>query len=331
MNLAAMKSVEEILEDLDPALSGRIVKALDLLRVQARGAERLREGVRTIIKADRSPVTIADLLHQSQLQHMLAREFPADGLISEEPHALQVQVIEEAARASAEFYGVALEAEVIELPESGEVVWIFDPIDGTKGYLGGRYYAIALGFFRKGEPVFGAMAVPARPAGRPLRIGGALAFAVRGGGAWVEHAGAEGSRTFERIRTAAAELRKPLRVAVSLEHGNTHGRFEQGGDAVPVKLDSQAKYLAVALGELDVYLRERRKDGHPDVTWDHMPGALIAAEAGCTVRQFDGGPIEFAPRPVIRFDEGFVCHRGGRGGPIHRWVGEFLGHRSGNV
>ena len=168
-----------------------------------------------------------------------------------------------------------------EVPDHGdEVVWILDPIDGTKGYLAGRFYAIALGFFVGGEGRFGAMAVPRVPEpidGPSLRMAGSLAFSITGRGAWIAKLGGEAAKLeFERLDGGLADRPERVRVAVSLEHGNSADRL---GDLTPAKLDSQAKYLAVATGDLEIYIREKRNDGHPDVTWDHMPGGLIAARS----------------------------------------------------
>lgn len=317
--------LNEILEGLN--LTGserdRIARALELMNLQAAGSEKYREDVQVWTKDDRSPVTVADLLHQSQFQHMIRDHFPGDGLVAEESPAMQEQTLAEATEASERYYGRPLRAEVVELPEYGEeVTWMIDPIDGTKGYLAGRYYAIAVGFFRGGTPVFGAMAVPHAPRANPTRIDNALAFAIAGQGAWIGTITGSGVPAFEKLETQREGFQRPYRVAVSLEHGGGVEKLMQGGEIEVVKLDSQAKYLAVAANEIDAYMRKTRGDGGTDVTWDHMPGVLIATESGASVCMFDGSAAVMRPERVVRFAGGVYCHRGPVGGPIGKLIQE---------
>ena len=108
---------------------------------------------------------------------------------------------------------------------------------------------------------------------------------------------------------------------MSLAHGGPLAdrlRSTPGLDVL--ELDSQAKYLAVAAGDIDVYLRAARDDGRSDLLWDHLPGALIAQEAGCSVRHFDGGPIDFEPREAIAFRGGVLCLREREGAGVSEAV-----------
>lgn len=298
-----------ILAPLDAADRDRAAAAIRLLMRQARGSERYREHVQSWTKDDKSPVTIADLLHQSQVQQLIADRFAGDGLICEEPRSMQEQVVHLAADASEKFYGEPLRREVIDLPTSGRTTWMLDPIDGTKGYLAGRYYAIALGYYVDGRPLFGSMAVPHCPRAEKTAIDDTVAFALVGRGAWIGAVSDAPDPEFAPLRTQRDGFARPWRVAISLEHGGgVDERF--GADFSAVKMDSQAKYLAVAANAIDGYLRKMRDDGATDVAWDHMPGIVIAREAGCTVRSFGGGAVELRAEKTIRFDGGMMCHRG---------------------
>lgn len=304
-----------ILASFDAAERDRARAAVRLLMRQARGSERYREHVQSWTKDDKSPVTVADLLHQSQVQQTIADRFAGDGLVCEEPRAMQEQVVHQAADASEKFYGETLRREVIDLPESGRITWMLDPIDGTKGYLAGRYYAIALGFFVDGKPVFGSMAVPHSPRAEATPIDNKVAFAFAGRGAWIADVSLDDDPEFRPLRAQRDGFARPYRVAVSLEHGG--GIDEKfGADFAAVKMDSQAKYLAVAADAIDAYLRKMRGDGATDVAWDHMPGIVIAREAGCTVRSFGGAEIHLRPERVLPFDGGMICHRGDATGPL---------------
>lgn len=311
-----MPALHDILSTLAEEDRDRVARALALMNVQAIGSEKYRQDVKSWTKEDKSPVTVADLLHQSQVQQMIHDHFSGDGLVCEEPRSMQEQVVEEASRVSTRYYGTHLRPEVITLPNAGRITWMLDPIDGTKGYLAGRYYAIALGFFKDGKPHFGAMAVPHAPRADKTRIDNALAFAISGKGAWIAAINESGALGFVPLETERENHQPPYRIAVSLEHGGGLGEAVESGEVQTARMDSQAKYLAVAANEMDAYLRKSRGDGGSDVTWDHMPGALIAREAGCTVCNFDGSPIEFAPEAVLRFRGGMMCFRGSAEGKI---------------
>jgi len=301
--------LSSILGGLEEDHRRRIQESLALLNLQAVHSAGLQGKVGSLLKEDNSPVTVIDLLHQSQLQGLLASRFAGDALICEEPRSLQEQVLEEATRVSREIYGLTLAEEIPVLPTQAEVTWILDPIDGTKGFLGGRCFAIALAYFVGDEPFFGALAVPGADAQSPRSIDTSLAFAVRGGGAFKARVSAEGDPDWQPLRSSPWRG-DALRVAVSLAHGGGMSeRLEREADLELVKLDSQAKYAAVAHDEIDAYMRSARDDGYPDVVWDHLPGALVAIEAGCRVCHFDGGEIRFRREDAVGFRGGFICCR----------------------
>lgn len=303
----AVLELTDILAGLPAEERRRIPAVLDLLDRQACVSARLQGRVETLRKADDSPVTIVDLLHQTQMQQLVARRFPGDGMLGEEPRALQRRLLERAATLSREEYGLALRPEIPELPEQGERVWILDPIDGTKGFVGGRCFAIAVGYFLRDRPFFAAMAVPGAEKERPLRVHRSLAFAVAGAGAWRRGIGRPGD-AWSTMRPASVTADGTLRVAVSLAHGGPMAERIKAAPRISViEIDSQAKYLAVATGEIDAYVRAARDDGQPDVIWDHMPGGVVAREAGCVVEHFEGGDVVFEPRREIRFRGGMVC------------------------
>jgi 3'-phosphoadenosine 5'-phosphosulfate (PAPS) 3'-phosphatase len=259
------------------------------------------------------------------MQEMLRREFPGDALLSEEPRNLQERHAREAAELSQSVYGMEVGATIVELPTEATVTWVLDPIDGTKGFLGGRYFALALACFIDGAPRFAAMAVPGGNPGRPLRIDCSIALGVVGGGAWISPVRAGAEAEWAGLRELAAGT-GPIRVAVSLAHGGPLAERLRSTPGIEVlELDSQAKYLAVAAGDIDAYLRAARDDGRSDLLWDHLPGALIAAEAGCEVRHFDGGSIHFEPRESIAFRGGVVCLRERAGVAVSGTVSRLVG------
>jgi 3'-phosphoadenosine 5'-phosphosulfate (PAPS) 3'-phosphatase len=314
----------EVVVGLEPELRRRLVAGIDLFWRQAIGAGRVQGQVEALIKADASPVTVVDLLHQTQLQQLLLRDFPDDALLSEEPRNLQERHAVEAAEVSRRFYGMEVDPAIAELPSEGRVLWVLDPIDGTKGFLGGRYFALALACFVDGVPRFAVMAVPGGNPERPLLIDRSIAFAVTGRGAWISAVQPGGEPSWTSLATPVGHA-GPIRVAVSLAHGGPLAERLRSTRGIEVlELDSQAKYLAVATGDIDAYLRAARNDGKSDLLWDHLPGALIAGEAGCSVRHFDGSAIAFGPREAVAFRGGVACLRDRAGADVRGAVGRLI-------
>jgi len=56
----------------------------------------------------------------------------------------------------------------------------------------------------------------------------------------------------------------------------------------------QMKYVALALGAVDVMLRIPRTKGRFTQVWDHAGGQLIFQEAGGKIRDLNGGAIDFS-------------------------------------
>ena len=80
----------------------------------------------------------------------------------------------------------------------------------------------------------------------------------------------------------------------------------------------------VAAGDIDAYIRESRNDGPSDVTWDHFPGGLIAKEAGCRLRRFDGADLDFRPEWTIDFSGGLLCYRERKDGLLESVLSRLL-------
>lgn len=103
------------------------------------------------VKADRSPVTEADVRAEEAIHDVLSRRFPTYGFFGEETGRR------------------AMEAEDI---------WLVDPIDGTKSFVRGTpFFSTQIALLRGGRPVLGVSAAPAY---------GELAWAERGSGAWLD-------------------------------------------------------------------------------------------------------------------------------------------------
>ncbi|MFZ4467032.1 MAG: inositol monophosphatase family protein, partial [Phycisphaerales bacterium] len=156
--------------------------------------------------------------------------------------------------------------------------WALDPLDGTKGYLRGGQFAIAVGLLRDGVPVAGAVAAP-RLAVRSTDAGAGVVFlAAAGQGAWQEEllAASGGARTPVRARPWSRG--DAIRLGGSVERAHSASDALEAaasalGPVVPVRVDSQAKYALVARGDADAYVRRSPSPDYRECAWDHVAGA----------------------------------------------------------
>ncbi len=93
-----------------------------------------RKHIRTEYKSDASPVTEADQKTETLLRERIRKAFPEHGIFGEE-------------------YGKER--------EDAEFVWVLDPIDGTKSFIGGvPLFATLIALVQNGKPVLGAIHQP---------------------------------------------------------------------------------------------------------------------------------------------------------------------------
>lgn len=317
---------------------------LAVARESARAAALLCERVRgemvgeALTKEDRSPVTVADFGAQAVICRRLAEEFPQDPVVGEEDSAaLRTPDGADALRRVTEYVARtvtgAAPGDVTAWIDHGNGTvgpryWTLDPIDGTKGFLRGDQYAVALALVVDGDVKVGVLACPYLPLS-PGENGtrGALFTAVRGQGAHLEPLA---GGTAERIGVATGEDGASFRMVESVEskHGDhsLQGRVARnvGIRSESVRMDSQAKYGAVARGEAALYLRlpSPRTPGYRENIWDHAAGALVVEEAGGRVSDLRGAPLDFAGGPRMVDNRGVVVSNG----RIHdRVLGELAG------
>ena len=145
-------------------------------------------------KSDRSPVTIADYGSQAIICRLLKETFPKDSIIAEED-SVELRKLDYAANLAQVTRYVkdripgASPTEVcdwigLSSHSLTERFWALDPIDGTKGFLRGDQYAIALALVENGEVKLGILACPNLHVDiqRPQDKRGCLFVAMRGEG-----------------------------------------------------------------------------------------------------------------------------------------------------
>ncbi len=132
--------------------SQELQAALDAAQAAAEVIRRLyRQNLAVTLKADRSPVTQADVLAEQAIRAVLAARFPGYGFYGEETGQDRMQA---------------------------ESVWLVDPIDGTKSFVRDcPFFSTQIALLRGGRFVLGVSCAPAY---------GELAWAERGSGAWLD-------------------------------------------------------------------------------------------------------------------------------------------------
>jgi 3'(2'), 5'-bisphosphate nucleotidase len=278
-------------------------------------------------KRDRSPVTIADFGSQALVCRRLFSAFPNDNIVGEEDasdlkRTENAQKLARVTQYVRRFQTQATPAQVCDWIDYGNGVvaerfWTLDPIDGTKGFLRNDQYAIALALVVEGQVQVGALACPALPLdlSRPNGVVGVLFAAVRGEGAAM--APLNGG-SFVPIRVADNVREKMIRFVESVEpaHGNhaLHQTIAQMTGIVEpsLRMDSQAKYGVVARGDAALYLRlpSAKYADYRENIWDHAAGALIVEEAGGSVTDMNGRPLDFGTDYKMRSNRGVVVSNG---------------------
>jgi 3'(2'), 5'-bisphosphate nucleotidase len=277
-----------------------------------------------LTKDDRSPVTVADYAAQALIGFLLEAAFPEDALIGEEDSrvlqtAEQQPTLAKITGFVSRFVTQASPAAVCRwidrgAAESAQRYWTLDPIDGTKGFLRGDQYAVALALVVDGEVQLGVLGCPNLIGGcQPDLSGpGSLVVAARGQGSWVTSIAGEAA--FERLTVSNITDPAQARILRSFESGHTNvsqiDQFAQalGVQAIPVRMDSQAKYAVLAAGGGEIYLRllSSDKPNYREKIWDQAAGSLVIEEAGGRVTDLDGRPLDFTQGRTLAKNRG-IC------------------------
>jgi histidinol phosphatase-like enzyme (inositol monophosphatase family) len=167
------------------------------------------------IKSDQTPVTVADRGAEELLRGLIAKKFPAHGIIGEEFGR---------ERADAEF------------------VWMLDPIDGTKSFIGGvPLWGTLIALLHRGQPVLGVIH---QPVTRQLMLGDGTSTTLNGRAVKV--------RSCPRIEDATVLTSDPLNPA-KYQNGTAYTALVARAKLVRTWGDCYG-YLLLASGRADAML-----------------------------------------------------------------------------
>ena len=277
-------------------------------------------------KKDKSPVTIADFGAQAIVSLLLQKNFPDIPMVGEEDasslrddsNPLTSKVFESVRSVipdvSDDEILSAIDYGTYEGGATGRH-WCLDPIDGTKGFLRGDQYAVALALIEDGEVVLGVLGCPNLPRNilENESERGSIFSAVRGEGA--QELNMEGS-PIRSINVDQATTKQDLAFCESVEKAHTSQSDSAkiadllGITKEPVRIDSQCKYAVVARGDASIYLRLPTRVGYQEKIWDHGAGVMVIEEAGGRVSDIFGKKLDFSIGRTLANNKGVVVTSG---------------------
>ena len=306
-----------------------VVTALDAITIASALCEKVRRelaGRESILKSDRSPVTIADYGSQAIICKLIREKFPHDIIVAEEDSTelrkpSHSKIMDQVTHHVNYFIRGSSEDVSSWIDLSSHFItdrfWTLDPIDGTKGFLRGDQYAIALALIENGVVTLGFMACPNLYVDKDQPNGkrGCLFFAIRGKGSFQVNIDGGGRKT---LSVSGVEDPSEASFTESVESDHTDHYFHQRlGQKLNItkpslRMDSQAKYGIVARGEATFYLRAP-SSSEPDYReniWDHAAGSIIAEEAGGRMTDTWGQPLDFTSGIKMKKNHGIVVTNG---------------------
>ncbi len=278
----------------------------------------------SIIKDDCSPVTLADFTAQALICRLLKKLAPSIPIVAEETSTLLRESSNQAVASKIlsilddEGYGHEFGSfdslfSSIDLGQNtpDDFFWTLDPIDGTKGFLRGEQYAIALALIVNGEVALAVIGCPRLHIEHDLSTKGFLFSAIRNKPSYRKNL-QSGSVTV--IGISNRDNPEHMRFVQSYEsaHGNLPLQIRIADDLgflqKPVQMDSQVKYCAVACGLAEVYVRipNPNRPDYREKIWDHAAGALIVQQAGGWVSDIYGNPLDFSCGKTLLKNKGII-------------------------
>ena len=205
-----------------------------------------RQGVAIEDKEDLSPVTIADREAEAAMRRAIAERYPEHGILGEE-------------------YG----------PErvDSALVWVLDPIDGTKSFITGKpLFGTLIALAEEGRPVLGVIDMPALGERFVGEVGGSASF----NGAPIR------ARSCTSLAAAHLHATTPAMFA-----GTDAPRFDALSRRVkhPIFGGDCHNYALLAAGWTDLVVEAQLKP------YDFCAPAALIAAAGGVATDWQGAPL----------------------------------------
>lgn len=233
---------------LKPALAAARAAADEILRYY-------RGEFEVEMKADQTPVTVADRRAEEIIREILLGEFPDHGFFGEEGGKEQ---------------------------EDAEFLWLVDPIDGTKSFVGGYgMFSTQIALMHRGQLVLGVSSAPAAAE---------MAWAVDGSGAMLDDVPVHVSDV-SQVRDASLSTGNLQTLAGSPQWGRLGRIFARANRTRGY--GDYYHYHRLAAGQLDAVIES-------DVNiLDIAALSVIVREAGGVFTDLQGNPPDLETRSVL--------------------------------
>jgi 3'(2'), 5'-bisphosphate nucleotidase len=283
-------------------------------------------GADSITKSDKSPVTIADFASQAIICRILKENFPDIPIVAEEKSdALKKPKNREILKRILQY--IANDTKINEIlnkknlfhsidlggcDPTDDMFWTLDPIDGTKGFLRGEQFAIALALILKSDVQLGILGCPNLKLPSNESRHGTLFFAVKGQGAKLRNI-----ETGKAEAVGVSNITDPAKMRFVESYVSTHSNLEMQLQIArilkmerdPIQMDSQVKYGVVAVGNAEIYVRipHPRTPDYREKIWDHAAGTIIVEEAGGVVTDIFGNTLDFSVGKTLKKNRGIFA------------------------
>ena len=167
-------------------------------------------------------------------------------------------------------------------PQSSDLTWVVDPLDGTTNFIHGfAPYAVSIALCKGREIVVGVVYEI---------VSDECFYAWQGGGAWIDVRGKKDDVRCESLHVGKSEINDAL-LCLQLPYNSDAYKpvikrlidhFYGNVGSIRMIGSAAIALCYVAAGRLDAYAE--RYIGQ----WDYMAGALIVKEAGGRVTNYDG-------------------------------------------
>ena len=203
----------------------------------------------TTLKADRSPLTLADTASHEILVNALRRLTPQIPALSEESQSVSYDT-----------------------RKSWKEFWLVDPLDGTKEFIKRNgEFTVNIALIREQRPVLGIVFAPAKDL---------MYFAEQGKGAY------KTDPTGKAVPIQVTrDIAEGLKIVASRSHASPEMQeiLDRLGPRECVSMGSSLKFCLVAEGQAHLYPRLL-----PTMEWDTAAAQCIAKEAGAEVTDLAG-------------------------------------------
>ncbi len=231
-----------------------------------------RHGFEVRHKADRTPLTEADLAAHHHILDALQSLTPALPVLSEEA-----------------------ERPAFHHRRQWQTYWLIDPLDGTREFVGRNgEFTVNIALIHRHRSVLGVVHAPAHDT---------TYFAWRHGGSFRQRGNRDA--TGIRVRGDFPEQRRAV-ILSSRSHPSPllHRYLQTLGETESLVMGSSLKFCLLAEGRADLYPRLS-----PTAEWDSAAAHCIVDEAGGCLRQIDVSPLRYNTRDSLLNPHFLACAR----------------------